>query len=137
MSQVNVERHPDARIRAICVAGLLLSWASVQADDKLAGLADPTRPPSAVAPVSGSAPAGIESVPTGPALQSTMIAPGRKRAVISGKTYSIGDSMGNATIVDIRQYEVVLEQGGRETRLRLVPSVTKETAGRPSDLAKE
>jgi hypothetical protein len=52
-----------------------------------------------------------------------MIAPGIKRAMISGKTYVVGDRLGTAAIADIHAYEVILRQDGRETRLRLVPAL--------------
>jgi hypothetical protein len=86
------------------------------------GLSDPTRP-GGVAPVESSAP-----VYAGPVLQSTMIAPDVRRAVISGKTYEVGDRFGEAQIVDIRAYEVVLNRGGRETRLRIVPPLVDDVA---------
>jgi hypothetical protein len=103
---------------AVFVAGSLActaSWAQ--------GLADPTRPGGLAAPAESSEPAY-----SGPVLQSTMIAPGSKRAVISGRTYAVGDRFGAAEIVDIRSYEVVLNQGGRETRLRIVPPLRKDAA---------
>lgn len=83
------------------------------------GVADPTRP-------AGIAHEAAEPVYAGPVLQSTIVAPNLKRAVISGRTYSIGDKLGAGVIVDIRSYEVVLDQGGRETRLRIVPRLMKD-----------
>jgi hypothetical protein len=111
------------------IAGVLLC-ARAWADAGLAGFVDPTRP--ATAPR-----ADAEATPSGPVLQSTLIAPGIKRAVIGGKTYTVGERVGGATIVDIRSYEVVLEQGGRETRLRLVPVLAKETVAPPGAGTKE
>ncbi|OGI51894.1 MAG: hypothetical protein A3B81_02900 [Candidatus Muproteobacteria bacterium RIFCSPHIGHO2_02_FULL_65_16] len=106
------------------MAGLLALAPAGRAADSLAGLADPTRPQTDYVydgPVYGG----------GPVLQSTMIAPGFKRAVISGRTYGIGDKLGRAVIVDIQPYEVVLKDGAGEKRLRLVPSLGK-TQGAPA-----
>jgi hypothetical protein len=60
-------------------------------------------------------------------LQSTFISTSQRRAVISGKTYTVGDKFGGGVIADIQPYEVVLKQAGRETRLRLLPKLVKET----------
>ena len=110
---------------AVIASGLLALAPAGQAADSLAGLADPTRPQTDYVydgPVYGG----------GPVLQSTMIAPGFKRAVISGRTYGIGDKLGRAVIADIQPYEVVLKDGAGEKRLRLVPSLAK-TRGAPAD----
>jgi len=88
-----------------------------------AGLVDPTRPPSRQ----------VETEPAymGPVLQSTIIAPGHKRAIISGRTYAVGERIGAAVITQIAPYEVTLNKDGRETRLRIVPSLAKEA--QPAD----
>jgi hypothetical protein len=90
--------------------------------DNFAGLADPTQPASSMA--TG---AGAVAKPTGPMLQSTFISASQRRAVISGKSYVVGDKFGGGTITDILPYEVVLKKVDRETRLRLLPKLVKET----------
>ncbi len=60
-------------------------------------------------------------------LQSTFISASQRRAVISGKSYTVGDKFGGGTITDIQPYEVVLKKADRETRLRLLPKLAKET----------
>jgi hypothetical protein len=115
----------------VYIAGMLVCALAV-ADEGFVGLVDPTRP--AAAPIIYEA---IEPVPTGPVLQSTIVAPGFKRAVINGKTYKVGETVGAGIITDIRPYEVILAQDGRETRLRLVPHLAKESVGRPGSQAKE
>ncbi|HEU5337805.1 MAG TPA: hypothetical protein VFU39_00830, partial [Sulfuricaulis sp.] len=50
-----------------------------------------------------------------------------RRAVISGKSYVVGDKFGGGTIIDIQSYEVVLKKADRETRMRLLPKLAKET----------
>ena len=90
------------------------------AADGLAGLADPTQPAYSVAH-------GAVVVARPSALQSTFISAHRRRAVIGGRSYAVGDKFGGGTITDIQPYEVVLKQAGRETRLRLLPKLAKET----------
>jgi hypothetical protein len=109
---------------AVIVAGMAGFIAGSQANDSLSGLVDPTQPP-----YSGTSGAGATAAPksTGPMLQSTFISTSQRRAVISGKTYTVGEKFGGAVIADIQPYEVVLKQAGRETRLRLLPKLVKET----------
>ena len=106
---------------AAMVIGMAGFVAGSQANDSLAGLADPTQPT-----YSGTSGGSAAYKPTGPMLQSTFISTSRRRAVISGKTYAVGDKFGGGVITDIQPYEVVLKQAGRETRLRLLPRLAKE-----------
>lgn len=112
----------DTRGRTRVTIGLLL-WAQVGV---AYALSDPTQP----ADYSTPAAAGAERA-RGPVLQSTFIAPGRKRAIIDGRSVGIGDRVHDAQVVDIRPYEVVLRQGGRETSLRLIPQLIKQKGGSP------
>ena len=97
-------------------------WVSVsQAAEDVRQLPDPTRPYQP-----GTAPVGAQETATGPELQSTMISLTFRRAVISGRTYKQGDKIDGAVIMSIQPYEVTLKQDGRETRLRLLPRLTKE-----------
>ena len=89
-------------------AGLL--GASAQAAG-IGELPDPTRPQGA-APAAAGALRGVQSI---------LISARRKQAVVNGQTVTIGDRCGDAVVVDIRPYEVILQRAGRETRLRLVP----------------
>lgn len=106
------------------VAAVLLclgfGWAGAGAADSLP---DPTRPPD-FAP---RAPRAATAGPTGPVLQTTLVGPGRKTAIISGQHVQVGDTFQGAVITDISAYEVRMSKGGRETRLRLLPKLTKET----------
>jgi MSHA biogenesis protein MshK len=79
----------------------------------LADLPDPTRP-SGGASVGGAS--GVTSI---------LITPRRKQAVINGRTVAVGDRVGDAVVVDIQPYEVILNRGGRESRMRLVPRLDK------------
>ena len=110
-----------AIFRAVLLMTGLLAVVGSQAADILAGLADPTRP-SYLAVDVGSG----KLQPMGPVLQSTFVSASQRRAVINGKTYTVGDKFGGAVIVDIQSYEVVLKQANRESRLRLLPKLAKE-----------
>lgn len=112
--------HIKSGARIAAAALLLVSGA--HASEELGKLPDPTRPhrPGAETPV------GARETVTGPELQSTMISPTFRRAVISGRTYKQGDRIDGAIITVIQSYEVTLKQGGQETRLRLLPRLTKE-----------
>ena len=110
---------------AIIIAGLAGMMAAAAADD-FPGLADPTQPAYGVAAGAGAG-AGALARPAGPLLQSTFISANQRRAVIGGRSYTVGDKFGGGTITDIQPYEVVLKQAGRESRLRLLPRLAKET----------
>jgi MSHA biogenesis protein MshK len=97
-----------ARLSLAILAGLL--GAAAQAAD-IGDLPDPTRPHGA-APAATGAPSGVQSI---------LISPQRKLAVVHGRTVTIGDRVGDAVVVDIRPYEVILKRAGRESSLRLVP----------------
>lgn len=102
------------------LAGLLAMGSATAADDFLAGLPDPTRP---------SAP-GERLIPVeargGLLLQTTNISPGRRSAVINGKTLAEGERIGGAKLVAINPHEVTLSQNGRDVYLRLMPALVKQ-----------
>lgn len=83
---------------------------------------DPTQPADFVAHARHAAP----SAPAAPVLQSTLISPYRRLAVISGKRVQVGDKFNGAVITAISQYEVRMSKDGRETRLRLLPKLTNK-----------
>jgi len=106
---------------AVIVAGMAGFMAGSQANDSLSGLVDPTQPP-----YSGTSGATAAPKSTGPMLQSTFISTSQRRAVISGKSYTVGDKFGGGVIADIQPYEVVMKRAGKETHLRLLPKLAKE-----------
>jgi hypothetical protein len=77
-------------------------------------LPDPTNPAGYA---TGASPSGVQSI---------LITPRRKQAVIHGRTLNVGDRVGDAVIVDILPYEVILNRGGQENRMRLVPRLDKQ-----------
>jgi hypothetical protein len=109
-----------AVLRAVWVAAGLAGIVTSSLADDFAGLADPTQP------LYGAAVTSTQR-PTGSALQSTFVSASQRRAVINGRTYRVGDKFGGGMITDIQPYEVVVKQANRETRLRLLPKLAKET----------
>ncbi len=105
-------------------AGSLLSLC-VAMSSAYAQLRDPTRPPEQVGQ------SGEAGAPSGPILQSVLLSPTRKIAVISGQTVKLGEKFGDATLVRITESEVVLRSGSELQTLRLFPSIGKRlTSGR-------
>lgn len=82
---------------------------------------DPTRPPAAAASVRGGAAA------SGPRLQSTLIGPGRRAAVIDGEWVHEGDRIDAGTILSIEPGRVRLRAGTGEIELTL--SFVSESSG--------
>jgi MSHA biogenesis protein MshK len=82
-------------------------------------LVDPTRPPGAA---SGEA---QDDANKGPVLQSILIGKGRREAIISGRTVTVGERFGEARVVSITDTEVVLQNGSEWQRLKLFPSIEK------------
>lgn len=65
-------------------------------------------------------------------LQSIIVSPGRRLAVIDGRAVKIGDRVGGAVVIDIRPYEVRLRRGGKEIALPLLsPLATKKKQEAP------
>lgn len=88
------------------------------------GLTDPTRPPGALAAATGDG-----TATGGPVLQSVMLSPGRKVAVISGEMVTLGGRYGSARLVKLTESEAVLKDGAETTVLKLFPLVEKRMAG--------
>jgi len=93
---------------------LLLAASSVNA----APFADPFRPPRDIEPPAASASATPAS---GPRLESVLIAPDRRIAVINGEQYTEGASFGEGRVLRITESEVVIGRAGREESLTLFP----------------
>jgi MSHA biogenesis protein MshK len=90
------------------------------------GLVDPTRPPGGLADAPDMIGAG------GPVLQSVMLSPSRKVAVISGEMVALGGRYGASRLVKLTESEAVLKNGTEITVLRLHPLVDKRAAVRGS-----
>lgn len=81
-------------------------------------LQDPTRPPV----IMGQ---DAEAVAQGPVLQSVLIAPDRRMAIISGQTVKLGDRFNGATLISVSETQVVLRNGHELQTLKLFPDVDK------------
>ena len=98
---------------ALVAMAMAVSAVSAHAEN----LPDPTKPPASL----GQG----EAVASGPVLQSILIAPTRRIAVISGKTLRVGDKFDDAKVVSIGETEVVLMSGKNKQVLRLYPLMRK------------
>jgi len=110
-------------ILSLLFAGSSASWGALAQP-----LGDPMRPPAMAAP----SPAEEGASRAAGRLQSVLISPGRRVAVIDGRVVRLGERLGDATLVAISESQVVLQRpDGRET-LKLTPVAEKKPAGRPA-----
>jgi len=90
-------------------------------------LPDPTRPPAFLfAPADGEGP--LSEASGGLVLQSVLIAPNRRSAIIGGKAVSVGDRIGDFTLIRVSEGEVQLRGPEGSRTLKLFPAVTKRLA---------
>jgi MSHA biogenesis protein MshK len=84
-------------------------------------LSDPTRPPMPTG-VSVAAPRNAAS---GPVLQSILLSPLRRLAVIDGRMVKVGDRIGNAQIIAIDFDSVKFRRGDSISEMKLLPEARK------------
>jgi MSHA biogenesis protein MshK len=85
-------------------------------------LMDPTRPPSV-----DTEALGAPAAQPGPRLQSVLISPSRRVAVIDGSAVGVGGKVGDATVASISEGAVVLNFPGRRSEtLQLITAVDKK-----------
>ena len=89
---------------------------------------DPTRPPvslgASAVPEAAASAAALE-------LQSVLISPTRKVAIINGQSVTVGEKVGESEVIKIGENEVVLRNGRDVQVLKLFPAVQKHvSAGR-------
>jgi MSHA biogenesis protein MshK len=105
------------------IAALVLACGASSAGQaaRAQALTDPMRPPqlsAAERPVEGAqAPQGASR------LQSVLISPARRLAVIDGSVVALGGQVGGATVVAISETEVVLKKGDERETLKFHPGV--------------
>jgi len=110
----------------LCASIQATTGAEVRAQSDQGGakaFADPTRPPN-VADSADSAPGG--AAPGKPRLQSVLIAPGRRVAVINGMLVPEGEAYGDATVVRVTAASVLLRRPDGDETLELLPGVEKQ-----------
>jgi MSHA biogenesis protein MshK len=101
----------------LCAAGLVLAALAWPA----AAIEDPTRPPAGLRAGSGQRMGAGDGL----VLQSVIIAPGSRSAIISGEHVMLGGKIGNARLVKVSEGAVVLMIGSMQRRLELYPGVHK------------
>ena len=101
------------------MAGTFSAWAQVGGD--------PTRPPVGFEEEGGTAPSAEAG--GGPTLQSVVISPTHKAAIISGVMVRLGEKYGDAVLVKVAENEVVLRNGSENQVLKLYPGLEKRAPG--------
>ena len=109
---------------SVQATSLILALCAFTAEACAQDLRDPTRPPASLAVALDAAP----EPNLGPRLQSVLIAPGRRVAIVSGQTVEVGGEVGEARVVSISEGQVVLRNGKDLQTLRLFPEVEKHLA---------
>jgi len=112
-------RNPEQGAAAWALSAVLALMPAIAAAQ---AMSDPTRPPGAFA--TGEPEAGGD-VAGGPVLQSVLISPTVKAAIISGETVKLGDKYGDAVLVKVAEAEVVLKSGDTTQVLKMYPGVEK------------
>jgi MSHA biogenesis protein MshK len=122
MAEYLSARMQGWRVTAVALTAMLTA-AFTHAQE----LRDPTRPP-AMAESAGEH--GTSTATAGPVLQSVLISPTRKIAMIDGQALKPGDKFGDARVVKITENELVLRNGQEVQTLKLFPQVEKQKAPR-------
>jgi MSHA biogenesis protein MshK len=84
---------------------------------------DPTRPPAGFGAAAETAATAAHA--GGPVLQSVMLSPTRRAAIISGQMVSRGESYGDAVLTEVAEDHVVLNRGGSLQILKMYPGAEK------------
>ena len=108
--------------RICAVAATLSSHAHATAQIMI----DPTRPPRSATAAHAGDLAG--ETPSAPVLQSVMITPTHRSAIIGGERVELGGRYGDAQVVKITESEVVLRSAARTEVLKMYPDVEKKSA---------
>jgi MSHA biogenesis protein MshK len=111
--------------------GLLFAAAALSAAVCAEGLNDPTRPPAGF-DVAASGAKAAEHAPAPLVLESVLIHPDSRTAIISGERLTLGQKIRGLRLVRIGETEVVLLDGGERRTLKLYPGVQKKPAS-PAD----
>lgn len=115
------------RLSARTLACALVATLTSAAAAAQARLPDPTRPPqSAPGGDETAKPADKKAAKSAPRLQSILISPQRKLAVIDGHTVPLGGEVNGARLVAITERGVTLRRGAQTETLRLDPGVEKK-----------
>lgn len=110
------------RLIGLALSGLLAA-SSVSQAALAQALGDPMQPPAAA---SSSGARGEAQGETASRLQSVLISPRRRVAVIDGRAVGLGERVGDATVVAIAESEVTLARGAERQTLKLHPGIEKK-----------
>lgn len=86
-----------------------------------APFADPTRPPGQAEPGADAAQSGALRV------ESILIAPDRRIAIVNGREVAIGSQVGDARVVQISESEVVIRSARGDETLRLFAPLVRRS----------
>lgn len=112
--------NKQAKMAVVCLMTIFVGHRFVFAEN----LPDPTRPPATAA--DSSTQQGNSMPIAGPELQSVLISPRRKVAIISGQSVMLGEKFGDARVIRITENEVVLRDGQNVQVLKLFPGIQKK-----------
>ncbi|MEJ2508115.1 MAG: general secretion pathway protein GspB [Gammaproteobacteria bacterium] len=116
--------RPLLRRAALIVAAVSVLGASgIAAAAPTTALDDPTRPPGYTSTGRGGAVQRPRWV-----LSQTLISPGRRRAIVNGRSVSEGDWIHGAVVVEILPTEVKLRRRDRTFSIKLLPGRVKRPA---------
>ena len=99
---------------------IVLLWQTVPV--AAGSMADPTRP-SRLTTHPAQQTSG--TVASSWVLNSTLVSPYRRVAVINGVHVSEGETVGNATVLQIRKLDVDIQASGKRITLPLLPDIVK------------
>jgi MSHA biogenesis protein MshK len=116
MNRSPVTRHSS--LASALALALMLCAASAAAQ-----MNDPTRPPASFG--AGEADAGDGGI----MLQSVLISPIQRAAIINGVLVRLGEKYGDAVLIEVTENEVVLRGGGVRQVLKLHPGVNMRQIG--------
>lgn len=109
------QSKPGGVLRHVVAGVLMLVCAAPYAGE----LPDPTRMPAFIAaPVASGS---VEAAPVG--LQSIIISPKRRAAIIDGQTVELGGKHGDARLIEVNESSVVLSGSQGRQVLALFPDV--------------
>jgi hypothetical protein len=111
-----MRRTVSLRVFAACLPAFIAGAGWCQ------GLLDPTKPPAGFYVGAG---AGRQGESGDLVLQSVLIFPDARSAIISGEHVSVGEKIGGQRLVKVSETEVVLLDGGTRHTLKLFPGVEK------------
>jgi MSHA biogenesis protein MshK len=125
------------RLKALMLpaALALVAWPAAHAQP---ALSDPTRPPNVLQGAMRDASERGEAPAAASRLQSVLISPQRRLAVIDGRTVPLGGKVDGATLVQIAETHVTLKRGDELKTLELYPGVERKAArqGQSAEKAK-